>query len=253
MHTRHALPPLLLAAGIFLGPSAACLHAQDPPRASMTGTVVVAESDGAPLEGATVWVVNTPSRTQTDGRGRFVLGDVPAGEVTIRVEHPGYSSVVERVTTDPMEILHLRLELIPLGQMFRRIRAIAGDERDEAAQGHAEVDVPLDEKDGARSVADLLERGVPGVQVRRSSEAGAGGQILIRGVSSISLSNEPAIYLDGAPIGMGGTSDALRLLEEIPASDVVRIRVLRGPSAPSAYARSANGVILIETRRGPGG
>ncbi|NIU38163.1 MAG: TonB-dependent receptor plug domain-containing protein [Gemmatimonadetes bacterium] len=219
----------------------------------MTGTVVVAASEGAPLEGATVWIVDTPIRTETDGRGRFVLGDVPSGEVTIRVDHPGYSTMVEQVTTDPMEILHLRMELIPLGQMFRQIRAITGDRRDEAAQGHAQADVPLDAGDGSRTAADLLERGVPGVEVRRDGGAGAAGRILIRGVSSISLNNEPAVYVDGVPIGTSATSPVLRILEEIPAGDVVRIRVLRGPSAPSAYANSANGVILIETRKGPGG
>lgn len=252
MRARHAVPALLFAAGVLLDPLAPPVCAQDRPRASMTGTVVVSGGEGAPLEGATVWVVDTPIRTETDGRGRFVLGDVPSGELTIRVDHPGFSSVVEQVSTDPMEILHLRLELIPLGQMFRRIRAIT-DPSDESARGHAQADVPMDAGDGSRTAADLLERGVPGVEVRRDGGVGGSGRILIRGVSSISLSNEPAIYVDGVPIGTSGTSPVLRILEQIPAGDVVRIRVLRGPSAPSAYANSANGVILIETRKGSGG
>ena len=36
----------------------------------------------------------------------------------------------------------------------------------------------------------------------------------------------------------------------IPASEIKRIRALRGPAAAAQYGESANGVILIETRRG---
>ena len=39
----------------------------------------------------------------------------------------------------------------------------------------------------------------------------------------------------------------------IPASVVVRIRVLRGPSAGAQYPDGNNGVILIETRQGGSG
>lgn len=252
MRSVQRLPVLLAAVGMLLHPPGGGLVAQDPPRASATGTVVVAGPDAVPLEGATVSVVDTRIRTVTDARGRFVLGDVPSGTITLRVEHPGFGTLVEEASADPMEILRLRLELTPLAMMLREIRTIAdaGEGREEDEDGG--TDVPIASDDGSRTAADLLESRIPGLKVRRDGAAGGGGRILIRGVSSVTLSNEPAIYVDGMQIGVGG-GRTLQILEDIPADDVVRIRVLKGPSAPPAYARSANGVILIETRRGPGG
>jgi outer membrane cobalamin receptor len=58
---------------------------------------------------------------------------------------------------------------------------------------------------------------------------------------------EPAIYIDGIRAGEGG-NNAMLSLEQIPAANVLRIRVLRGPSAAAAYADAASGVILVETR-----
>ena len=50
---------------------------------------------------------------------------------------------------------------------------------------------------------------------------------------------------------LGSTGyDVLHTLETIPASQVRQIRILRGPAAAAQYSESANGVILIETRRG---
>ena len=73
-------------------------------------------------------------------------------------------------------------------------------------------------------------------------------------------SNAPAIYLDGVRIddrssALPGSREpqAFHTLELIPASEVKQIRVLRGPAASARYAGAANGVILIETRRGDSG
>lgn len=253
MRFVRGIPVLLAFAGTLVHPSGPPLLAQDPPRASATGVVVSAGTDAGPLEGATVSVVNTPIRAVTDERGRFVLGDLPAGRITLRVDHPGFGTVVEQAITDPMEILRLRLEMTPLSDMIRTIRMIAASGAEESGGGDdTGTEVPLGVEDGSRTAADLLESRIPGLQVRQSGGPGGSGRIRIRGSSSIVLSNEPAIYVDGVQIATGG-GRALQMLREIPAEDVMRIRVLKGPSAPPAYADAANGVILIETRKGPGG
>ena len=117
--------------------------------------------------------------------------------------------------------------------------------------------------DGLASMtaADLLAQRVPGLIVDRTSGAvGGGARVLIRGVSSMSGSNAPAIYLDGiriddrsAPLRGSREPQALHALELIPASEVKQIRVLRGPAAAASYGAASNGVILIETRRGDPG
>jgi outer membrane cobalamin receptor len=95
-----------------------------------------------------------------------------------------------------------------------------------------------------------LIRRVPGLSARRTSGSlGDGLRVSLRGSNSISLSDQPAVYLDGVRIDEGGTVD-MRVLDQIPAADVQRIRVLRGPAATTLYPLSAAGVILVETRRG---
>lgn len=81
---------------------------------------------------------------------------------------------------------------------------------------------------------DYLRGRVPGVQVSSDN------RILIRGVSSINLSTDPLIILDGAEI-----SD----LSVINPNDVESVTVLKDGSASIYGVRGANGVIIITTRR----
>jgi TonB-dependent SusC/RagA subfamily outer membrane receptor len=64
--------------------------------------------------------------------------------------------------------------------------------------------------------------------------------------------NQPSIYLDGIRVTEMTTSGGgTNILELIPADDVERIQVLRGPSADAYLGADAmNGVIVIETRGG---
>jgi len=66
-------------------------------------------------------------------------------------------------------------------------------------------------------------------------------------VTSFVLSEEPQIFLDGVRIDAGGQDRAMLTLDQIPATSVIRIRVLRGPASTSRYPGAAAGVILVET------
>ena len=88
---------------------------------------------------------------------------------------------------------------------------------------------------------------------------GQGPAIQIRGVSSFQGGTYPRVYLDGILIDSDGPAasptgqgNVLNVLESIPAGNVVRIRVLSGPAATTQFPFGANGVILVETRRGQG-
>jgi TonB-linked SusC/RagA family outer membrane protein len=88
--------------------------------------------------------------------------------------------------------------------------------------------------------------------------------VLIRGGSSISASNDPLYVIDGVPInnvpteppsfGTGGTPSLPRNpLNLLNPSDIASITVLKDASAAAIYgSRAANGVILIETKKGTG-
>ena len=98
-----------------------------------------------------------------------------------------------------------------------------------------------------RSATDLLARKVLGVNVTEGNVGVHQNPVLLRGVSSIKMTSEPAIFLDG--VRMRGIGQALEVLRQIPASHVKDIQVLRGPAAAFLQG-SANGAVLIETNFG---
>ena len=96
-----------------------------------------------------------------------------------------------------------------------------------------------------RTAADLLARKVLGIT---ATGGPYDSPVLLRGVNSINMNSEAAIFLDGVRLSnvFGNAMDRLRL---IPAADVKEIRVLRGSVA--AYLKgSASGAILVETKFG---
>ena len=112
----------------------------------------------------------------------------------------------------------------------------------------------------------MIQGRAAGVNMTQNSgEPGAGAQIRIRGGTSISASNEPLYVIDGVPInnvetegqgiGIGGTPplprNPLNLLNPL---DIASVSILKDAAATAIYgARAANGVVLIETKRGSTG
>ncbi|MEA5459047.1 TonB-dependent receptor plug domain-containing protein [Arcicella sp. LKC2W] len=96
---------------------------------------------------------------------------------------------------------------------------------------------------GANSIFQIIQGRVAGVQV--SSNGQGGYTVLIRGISSISASNEPLYLLDGMPVD----ADAL---SSITPCDVDKIDILKGAEAAMFGSRGATGVISVLTKRGSG-
>ena len=240
----------LLRAGVVLG---ALLFVPSFPlgaqaRGVLVGTVVDGTS-GEPLVAAAISVINTDFKMVSDEDGRFAVSYLGAGEITLRAELPGYTSVVETVEVTPGETGLVQMRLDRFEAILEELVVVVQRASSRSGSSVAEI---LTNTDDTRTAVDLLAEKVPGLEIRGHDGAlGTGVQIRIRGSSSISLTNDPAIYVDGvlAYDGRSGSS-FLHVLELIPANAVVRIRVLRGPSASARFANVSTGVILIETTRG---
>ena len=117
---------------------------------------------------------------------------------------------------------------------------------------------------GVKTNADQLLQGrAAGVNIiQNSGEPGSGAQVLIRGGSSLSATNDPLYVIDGVPInnvasepdatGVGGAPALARNpLNLINPGDIQNITVLKDASATAIYgSRASNGVVLIETKKG---
>ncbi|NQU87734.1 MAG: TonB-dependent receptor plug domain-containing protein [Mariniphaga sp.] len=83
---------------------------------------------------------------------------------------------------------------------------------------------------------DLIKSKFPGVQV-------SNGEIIIRGSNSFNSSNAALIVVDGMPMGNN-------ILESISPVEVKSIDILKDASSSIYGSRGANGVIVIQTKRG---
>jgi hypothetical protein len=242
---RHA-PTLTVCLGIGV----AALTPSPELDAQQSGALqgwVYDERGQRPLEGVTVLVATSGERASTDREGRFYVEAVPAGRIDVRLALDGYVSQVESVEITPLEVTLIQFRLQPVAAVLDEVLVRLGIRR---TQGHTEGEA-AGRAEGSLSAADLLIQRIPGLSARRTSgSVGEGLRVSLRGANSISLSDQPAVYLDGVRVDVGGTVD-LHVLDQIPAADVLRIRVLRGPAAATLYPLSAAGVILVETRRAP--
>ncbi len=201
----------------------------------------VEDAGGNPLIGVTIQVDGTTTGTTTDANGQFQL-DAPANS-TLLISYIGYKT--KKITLGATDqTLHITLgttasslnELVVIGYGTQRKEAVTGSVA--SISGDDMREVP------ASNISDALQGRLPGVVMApTSSQPGAAMQIRIRGTRSLTASNDPLIVLDGIPFG-GSISD-------IDPSNIKSIDILKDASATAIYgSRGANGVILIQTKKG---
>ena len=83
-------------------------------------------TDGKPIEKATVVVAGTKLRAVTDSLGAFRIDGVPAGEVSIRVEKPGFARITEPVLVHEGWTTGVQYELAPVAILLDALRVHVG-------------------------------------------------------------------------------------------------------------------------------
>jgi TonB-linked SusC/RagA family outer membrane protein len=118
----------------------------------------------------------------------------------------------------------------------------------------------LTESTPITNMNDLLNAHAPGVLVTPSTQTGSGSRVRIRGISSVTLNNDPIYVIDG--IRMTGGQDTQLFTGDAQASrigdlnpeEIESIEIVKGPSAATLYGTAAaNGVIVITTKKGRAG
>ncbi len=230
----------LLAVALTLAAVSSPAQAQD------AGSIVGGVVDNVtldPIVGATVTVVNHELSDITNEDGHFSLRDVPPGNISVRVEQLGYIAIVGEVEVQANDVTFVQFPLSPMAFLLDELRVVADRPEVEAQDGGIYTEIIPDDSDSARNALELLVTRVPSLRVQTDASGGATrSEIRIRGNASVSQSNMPSIYIDGA------RADIV-YLEDLSATEVRRIRVLRGPSAASLYPDAANGVIIVDTWR----
>jgi TonB-dependent SusC/RagA subfamily outer membrane receptor len=233
--------------------------------AAQTGPVAGRVIDAAtrnPIVGAQIVVDGTQRGTLTDARGRFRIEGVPGTQIVLRAVMVGYRTGTEpaRVGSTTVEIgLHEAAveldEIVVTGQAGGTLKRAVGN-------SVAKVDATkITQMMPGRDVTRLINGRSPGVQVAPGTGmVGSGPRIRVRGAASLSLSDQPLVYVDGVrvdndvaagPQNQGYSSGSINRLGDFTPDDIESIEIIKGPAAATLYGTEASsGVIQIITKRG---
>ncbi len=208
----------------------------------ITGTIK--DENGESVIGANVSVKGTTTGTITDIDGNFSL-EAQQG-ATLLISYIGYET--QEITVGSQSIYNIRLsedsqaldEVVVIGYGTQNKQAITGSISKAKLETYNIVPT--------NNVLETIKGSMPGLNVEGINTAGGTPSFSIRGQNSTRNTaedngNQPLVVVDGA-IFNGNLSD-------IPSEDIESFTVLKDASAAAVYgSRSANGVILIQTKRG---
>jgi TonB-linked SusC/RagA family outer membrane protein len=231
----------------------------------VAGTVVEARSF-RPLAGVQVAVDGQVQGSITDANGRFRITGLTGESVTLQLVMLGY-----RTTSVPARVgdVNLRIalqeaavelnELVVTGTAGGTQRRQIGNAVASIKASDVVATAPI------RSTQELINARAPGVVVMPGTGmVGSGSRIRIRGLSTLSLSSDPLIYVDGVRVnnetGSGLSvqafgSGVISRINDLNPNDIESIEIIKGPAAATLYGtEAARGVIQVITKKGaPGG
>ena len=262
--SRHQRGFWVPVAAMIAAATPAALAAQQASTGTITGRVT--DRTGAqPLVGVQIRVVGTSIGTVAAENGEFRLPGVPAGTVQLQARRVGYApaTVAVTVTAGATATANFALDIAATSLEVVTVTA-TGETQRAREQGNApsRVELPPERLPALPNFSSALSAQAPGVQVLASGgTTGTGSRIRVRGVNSLSLSNEPLIVVDGIRVTGGGNANSIGIggqfpsrLDDFNPEEIESIEVLKGPAAAGLYGtQAANGVIQITTKRGRAG
>lgn len=215
---------------------------------------VIDSATKKPISGVSITVVGLKLNQLTDVNGIFELHNVPEGKQTVSAKALGYRSVSRDISVSNGERQNVSFSFVATATSLSEVITTATGQRRRVEVAHdiAKIDAEaVMQRSPVRSVSDLLEAAqVPGVLVQRQSgDPGSPTKIRIRGISSISQSNDPVVILDG--VWIDGSLGKPSRIDDIDPSTIESIEIVRGPSAATLYGQDAsNGIIVITSKKG---
>jgi TonB-linked SusC/RagA family outer membrane protein len=248
---------------LFILVAASVLPAAAQQATGNVGVSVLEQGSGRPVFQAQVSIVNTTLGGVTGQDGKFLIRGVSVGAHQVRVLRVGYTEqkkdiVVSAATTVAVEftLSNVAIQLTPV------VTTATGDTRRvEIGNATSTIDAgKLVENSPITNMNDLLNAHAPGVLVTPSTQTGSGSRVRIRGMSSVTLNNDPIYVIDGIRMTGGqdtqlftGDAQASRV-GDISPEEIENIEIVKGPSAATLYGTAAaNGVIVITTKKGRAG
>lgn len=227
----------------------------------------VTDMKGEDIIGANVVEAGTTNGIITDVFGNFTLAVRPDAE--LYVSFVGYRPLTVPVKGQTQ--LTIRLEEVAL--MLESVVVTAmGIKKKEASLTYSAQQIDGNELTRSKEsnlIFSLAGKTAGVLIAKNSSGLGGSAKVSIRGNRSISGNNQPLYVIDGVPMlnnsneqantVIGGIADAGNRdggdgISNLNPDDIESMSILKGASAAALYgSQAANGVILINTKKGRAG
>jgi TonB-dependent starch-binding outer membrane protein SusC len=218
-------------------------------RKVVTGTIT--DTGGSPIPGVNVVIKGTTLGAASDANGVFSI-EADEQDVLV-VSFIGYASQEIKVGNQTKITVQMNEDVATLEEVV-----VTGYGEMRKADLTA-AQTSISSKDMERTVNTTIEQAIQGrsagVYVTQNTGAPGGGiSVNIRGINTLSGSNEPLYVVDGIQIPGSGSASGSNPLSSLNPTDILSMDILQGPSATAIYgSRGTNGVVLITTKRGKSG
>ncbi len=209
------------------------IHRPEPQQVK-AGTIrgTVFDEEKEPIIGATVLIKGTTKGTVTDVEGKFEIPQVSQEKAVIVVSCIGKLTKEKKVALNSDNLIYMDEDVSMMDEMV-----VTGYQDISKAKSTGSV-VTLRsntiEESYSPDVINILEGRVAGLSTY-------GGNVNIRGTSSLYAETSPLLVVDGMPIEGS--------LDDLNPYDIESINVLKDAAASAIYgARASNGIIVVTTK-----
>ena len=207
--------------------------------------IVLDVATNSPLTGARLQALNDNRyAAMTDEKGEFTI-KVPTFTTSLYVQAPQYmSQQVAIIAGDEAQTVSVRMLSNAFAPMYENGTQITATNSFTSNGNGLTIDEEMTEKLGGDIHMNM-----------HSGNLEQGAAMYIRGISSINANAQPLIIVDGVEFDMQRNRESLHLgdifnmLSTISPEDIDKVTVLKNATAIYG-ARGANGVVIIETKRG---
>ena len=216
---------------------------------TISGTIT--DQDGVPLPGVNILVKDTTTGTQSDFDGNYSI-QAENGQILV-FSYLGQRTIERAV--DDSDTINVQMQedasqleevvVVGFGTQSKRL----------LTDNVAKIDSDQIGGIATPSLQNALVAKAPGVQITQINGKLEGGvKVVIRGLSSVSASQEPLYVIDGIEMNNNDISSITSKLNPLLAlnpNDIASIDILKDASATAIFgAKGTNGVVLITTKRG---
>jgi TonB-linked SusC/RagA family outer membrane protein len=220
-----------------------------------TVTGVVSNEQNEPLRGVTVIARNTKTNfsagSNTDTAGVFTFNGLPAGgPYNFSFSVVGYadqslSGYTLKGGASLSLVVSLKASISSLDEVV--VVGYGTRKRSEVTSSIVSINSEDIKQRPVQNALQALQGKAAGIDITSNERPGELGRVLIRGVRSLTASNDPLYVVDGVPLNVGS-------INAVNPNDIETIDVLKDASATAIYgSRGANGVVLITTKKGKSG